>query len=58
MAALFSRVCTLEGFDFDAQPSLDPGIIRELTNMEWVSSGENVMFLGPPGVGKLTLLLL
>ena len=55
MAAHFPRVCTLEGFDFDAQPSLDPGIIRELTNMEWVSTGENVVFLGPPGVGKTHL---
>lgn len=55
MAAHFPRVCTLEEFDFDAQPSLDPGIIRELTNMEWVSSGENIMFLGSPGVGKTHL---
>lgn len=55
MAAHFPRVCTLEGFDMQAQPSLDPGVIRELSNLEWVANGENVLFLGPPGVGKTHL---
>ena len=55
MAAHFPRVCTLEGFDFSAQPSLDPGVIRDLSQLEWISTGENVMFLGPPGVGKTHL---
>lgn len=52
MSAHFPRVCTLENFEFDAQPSLDPGVIRELSKMEWIKTGENVLFLGPPGVGK------
>jgi DNA replication protein DnaC len=52
MAAHFPRICTLEGFDMQAQPSLDPGIIRELSKLEWIENGENVLFLGPPGVGK------
>ncbi len=55
MSAHFPRVCTLEGFDWSAQPSLDPGVIRELARLEWVTTGENVMFLGPPGVGKTHL---
>ena len=52
MAAHFPRICTLESYDMDAQPALDPGIIRELKKMEWIDTGENVMFFGPPGVGK------
>lgn len=55
MGAHFPRVCTLEGFDMTAQPSLDPGVIRELFNLDWVKTGENVLFLGPPGVGKTHL---
>lgn len=55
MAAHFPRVCTFENFDMSAQPSLDPGIIRELRKLEWVNAGDNVMFLGPPGVGKTHL---
>lgn len=38
-----------------AQPSLDPGQIRELCRLEWIGTGENVLFLGPPGVGKTHL---
>ena len=45
MAAHFPKVCTLEGFDMTAQPSLDPGLIRELANMEWVETGENVLLI-------------
>lgn len=55
MGAHFPRICTLEGFDMTAQPSLDPGVIRELAQLEWIDSAENVLFLGPPGVGKTHL---
>lgn len=55
MAAHFPRPCTLESFDFSAQPTLDPGIIRDLARMEWIDAGGNVLFLGPPGVGKTHL---
>ena len=37
------------------QPSLDPGVIRELTTLDWVTAGENVISIGPSGVGKTHL---
>ncbi|MCU0650264.1 MAG: IS21-like element helper ATPase IstB [Gemmatimonadaceae bacterium] len=46
---------SLDGFDFKAQPSIDPKVIRELATMRFVAHGGNVLFLGPPGVGKTHL---
>lgn len=43
---------TLEGFDFCAQPSISEAVIDELSTLRFVHGGENVLFLGPPGVGK------
>jgi len=43
---------TLESVDFKFQPSIDPKQIRELTTGRYMESGDNVLFLGPPGVGK------
>ena len=40
------------GFDFKFQPSIDPKIIRELATGRYIESGDNVLLLGPPGVGK------
>lgn len=46
---------TLDSFDYTYQPSLDPKRIKELSACRWVENGENVIFLGPPGVGKTHL---
>ena len=46
---------TLEEFDFKFQPSVDKKIIKELTTMRFLHNTENVVFLGPPGVGKTHL---
>lgn len=48
-------VKTLAQFDFAFQPSLDERQIRELATLRFVSEGSNVIFLGPPGVGKTHL---
>ena len=53
--AKFPFVRTLEGFDFEAQPSLDPKQVRELVTCRWVANGDSVLLLGPPGVGKTHL---
>ncbi len=53
--AKFPFVRTLEGFDFDAQPSLDPKLIQELATARWVANGDALLLLGPPGVGKTHL---
>lgn len=46
---------TLESFDFKFQPSIDPKVIRELATGRYLTQGENVLLLGPPGVGKTHL---
>ncbi len=53
--AHFPQQRDLDGFDFAAQPSLDPRQIRELAACRWVAHGEALLLLGPPGVGKTHL---
>jgi DNA replication protein DnaC len=43
---------TLDSFDFKFQPSIDPQQIRELASGRYIQSGDNLLLLGPPGVGK------
>ena len=51
----FPWVKTLEEFDFDFQPSLDRRQVRELVGLSFVERAQNVVILGPPGVGKTHL---
>jgi len=53
--AKFPAVRTLDDFDFAAQPSIDPKVIRELATSRWVANGDSVLLQGPPGVGKTHL---
>ena len=53
--ARFPFVKTLESFDFNFQPSVDKKRIRELAACRYIANGENVVLLGPPGVGKTHL---
>ena len=53
--ARFPWVKTLDQFDFLFQPSIDRKVIRELGGLSFVDRAENVILLGPPGVGKTHL---
>ncbi len=51
-SAVFPVKKTLEEFDFEFQKSIDKKIIEDLATLRFVHNSENVVFLGPPGVGK------
>lgn len=51
-SAAFPVKKTLEDFDFEFQKSIDKKVIEDLATLRFVHNSENVVFLGPPGVGK------
>jgi DNA replication protein DnaC len=46
---------TLDDYDFSAQPGVDEKLIRELATLRFLSEAANILFIGPPGVGKTML---
>jgi DNA replication protein DnaC len=54
-AARFPFYRTIDDFDFTRQNSVSKQTIRDLAGMEFVRARENVVLLGPPGVGKTHL---
>ena len=48
-------VRTLDGFDFSFQPTVKRAQIDALHELGFLERQENVVFLGPPGVGKTHL---
>lgn len=46
---------TLESFDFRCNPSVNAVLIRELGTLRFIDKSENVIFMGPTGVGKTHL---
>jgi DNA replication protein DnaC len=51
----FPMIRKIEEFDFSYQPKLDEKLIRELANLNFLQEAKNIIFLGPPGVGKTHL---
>jgi DNA replication protein DnaC len=45
----------LSDFDFEAQPSVDRKLVSELGSLRFLEDATNVLFIGPPGVGKTML---
>jgi DNA replication protein DnaC len=43
---------TIESYDFTFHPQLDKKAVIELFDLTFLAKHENVIFLGPPGVGK------
>ena len=46
---------TIEEFDFSYQPGLKEKEVIRLSSLEFIEQKGNVLFLGPPGVGKTHL---
>lgn len=53
--AKFPFIKRLQEFDYTAQPGIDRRLIEELATLRFLSEGRNIVFLGPPGVGKTML---
>jgi DNA replication protein DnaC len=53
--ARFPFLKTLDQFDFSFQPSVDERLVRDLASLRFLANAENVLLLGPPGVGKTHL---
>lgn len=45
----------MDDFDFSFQPSIDKRQLDEFCTMRFLENAENIIFLGPPGVGKTHL---
>lgn len=51
----FPYIATINDFDFGFQTSVPKKHLVKLMDMCWLEQAYNVMFLGPPGVGKTHL---
>ena len=53
--ANFPAPWRLTDFDFSAQPSTDPALLRDLATCRYTTNAANILLIGPPGVGKTHL---
>lgn len=50
--AAFPHYKTMDEFDFGFQTSVTRRQIQQLLDMHWLEKAFNILFFGPPGVGK------
>lgn len=53
--ANFPFLKTFNDFDFSFQPSINKNEILDLKYLKFIENHENIVFMGPPGVGKTHL---
>ncbi len=53
--AAFPVLKTIDTFDFQAQPSINEMLVRELLRGEYIQKKENILLIGNPGTGKTHL---
>lgn len=51
----FPATKTLEEFDYRAQPSITKRQVNQLVDFSFIDERQNLIFIGPPGVGKTHL---
>ena len=51
----FPNLKEVKDFDFEFQPSLNPQQIQDFLTLRFIDGNENIVFLGPSGVGKTFL---
>lgn len=51
----FGVIKTIESFEFQAQPTINEALVRELLRGEYLQKRENILLLGNPGTGKTHL---
>jgi len=51
-SAKFPVLKNLSDFDYGFQPSVNRKKLEELSSLRFIDNKENVLLLGPPGVGK------
>jgi DNA replication protein DnaC len=51
-SARFPVLKSIADFDYAFQPSVSRKKLEELSSLRFIDNKENILFLGPPGVGK------
>jgi DNA replication protein DnaC len=54
-SARFPVLKSLDDFDYAFQPSVNRKKLAELSSLRFIDNKENILFLGPPGIGKTHL---